>query len=71
MKFNSGNLITIEKYSYEGKVSRVVIRSVQNNYWIDLPVNSFLSRSFVAAVIALMKTVSAVITDLNIAVVKH
>lgn len=71
MKFNSNNSITIEKFFYEGKVSRVVIRSIQNNYWMDLPVNSFLSRSFVTAVIALMKAVSAVITDLNITVVKH
>lgn len=71
MKFNGSNSITIEKYFYEGKVSRVVVRSQQNNYWLDLPINSFLSRSFVTAAIALMKAASAIITDLNIAVVKH
>lgn len=71
MKFNGSNSITIEKYFYEGKVSRVIVKSQQNNYWLDLPVNSFLSRSFVTAAIALMKAASAVITDLNIAVVKH
>ncbi len=71
MKFNGKNSITIEKYFYEGKVSRVVVKSQQNNYWMDLPVNSFWARSFVAAVISIMKAVSTVITDLNIAVVKH
>jgi len=71
MKFNGGNSITIEKYFYDGKVSRVVVRSQLNNYWMDLPVNSFWARSFVAAVISIMKAFSAVITDLKIAVVKH
>ncbi len=71
MKFNGSNSITIEKYFYEGKVSRVVVRSQQNNYWMDLPVNSFWARSFVAAVISMMKAVSAIISDLKIAVIKH
>ncbi len=70
MKVNDSTSITIEKYFYDGKVSRVVIKSQQNNYWLDLPVNSFLARSFVAAVIPMMKAVST-ISDLNIAVVKH
>ena len=71
MKVNDSTSITIEKYFYEGKVSRVVIKSQRNNYWMDLPVNSFWARSFVAAVISMMKAVSTIITDLNIAVVKH
>ncbi|TSA30702.1 MAG: hypothetical protein D4R68_00275 [Ignavibacteriales bacterium] len=71
MKFNGSTSITVEKYFYEGKVSRVVVKSHQNNYWIDLPVNSFWARSFVAVVIPIIKAVSTIITDLNIAVVKH
>ncbi len=71
MKFNSSNSITIEKYVYEGKVSRVVVKSQQNNYWMDLPVNSFWARSFVSAAISIMKAVSSIITNLKIAVVKH
>jgi len=71
MKFNGSNSITVEKYFYEGKVSRVVVKSQQKNYWMDLPVNSFWARSFVAAVISMMKAVSAIISDLKIAVVKH
>ena len=71
MKFNNSNPITIEKYFYEGKVSRVVIKSRHDNYWMDLPVNSFWARSFVAAVISMMRAVSAIITNLKIAVEKH
>ncbi len=71
MEFNGSNSITIEKYFYEGKVSRVVVKSQQNNYWLDLPVNSFWARSFVAVVISIMKAISAIITNLNIAIVKH
>jgi len=71
MKVNDSTLITIEKYFYEGKISRVVIKSQQNNYWMDLPVNSFWARSFVTAVISMMKAGSTIITDLNIAVVKQ
>jgi hypothetical protein len=64
-------MITIEKFFYEGKISRVVIKSQKNNIWLDLPINSFFARSFITSVISIIKTVSTIINDLNIAVVKH
>ena len=71
MKVIDETLITIEKYFFDGKVSRVVIKSQRNNYWLDLPINSFWVRSFITAVISMMKAVSTIITDLKIAFVKR
>lgn len=71
MKVNNDNSITIEKYFYEGKVSRVVIKSQRNNYWLDLPINSFGERSFIAAVISMIKAFSTIINNLKIAIINH
>lgn len=61
-------LITIEKYIYDGKISRVVIRSQSNNYFLDLPIASITARSFLIAGISLIKACSFLFHNFNVAV---
>jgi len=71
MKVNKNNIVTIEQYFHDNKVSRVVIRSQQNNYLIDLPINSFLSRCFIVAVVSIIKAIAFMFDGINIAVQKY
>jgi hypothetical protein len=67
---NESTFLTIEKYINDGKLNRVVIRTDRNNYLLDLPLNSFTARSFLTAAISLVKAVSLVLHNFNVAVVK-
>jgi len=71
MKVNKNNIVTIEQYVHDKRVSRVVIRSQQNNYLIDLPINSFLSRCFIVTVISIIKATAFMFDGINIAVQKY
>ena len=66
----AATIVTVEKYISRGKFSRVVIRTEQNNYLLDLPLNSFTARSVSTAAISIIKAFSFVFHDFNVAVVK-
>jgi hypothetical protein len=62
--------LIIEEYLRKGKIFRIVIRSEHKNYFLDLPVNSFLSRSFLITTIFVIKIVSLLSHGFNVAVSK-
>lgn len=62
-------VLTIEKYIHNGELKRVVIKTTRKNYLLDLPVNSFMARSFLIAAISIVKAFSIITHSFNVAVV--
>jgi hypothetical protein len=64
-----GLFIKVEKYFINGNLTRVLIKSPEENYLLDLTVHSFFERLIVLATVIVIKTVSLVLptfhTDIN------
>jgi len=64
-------IITVEKYFENGKINRVLIKSDEGKYLLDLSVHSFMERSIIIAIISMVKAASFVVPTFRINITKY
>lgn len=60
----------IEKYIASGKVRRIVIKTEEENYFLDFAINSFASRSLLSAIVKFFKAAAHVFPRFHVNVVQ-
>jgi hypothetical protein len=63
--------ITVEKYHMNGRMNRIVLKSAEGNYLLDLSLHSFLERSIIMALISMVRAVSFVIPTYHMNINKY
>jgi hypothetical protein len=66
-----GLFIIVEKYHKNGRMNRIVLKSPEGNYFMDLSVHSFLERSIIATMLSMVRTVSFVIPAFHMNINKY